>query len=414
VAGDDGDLAPRRYRLLETVRLYAAAKLAEAGEDELIRDAHRDLYLEWLESFPPEIAYLDLEGKVRMERHNLRAALRWSEQQGRIDLVGRLAAQMNAIWITDIREGRRWTMLALEALDELDQPGRVRVLTAAAVQALLAMEAADGTLARRAVEASEGRGGVWSSLAHALLCLNAGIHYFLGRQQVYADEVEELGRKALLLAPGEFNRAMAWQFLGQARVLTSDLDGAIEGLAKGSVAAVESGDLGRISLAMLAGVLHVAGRDDEAFETAQRVVDSSSIKTSDGQWAWALYSALPYAIALGQRGRYAEALAFVRDLIDENATPRTPGVMSSVIITLGAMAQQRGDLTVAGPLLEYSTAALLRDGVRTPVDIAILMHYTAKMQAEVSPQDAQRYRDLAATMSTNDAIELGLRQALVG
>ena len=60
------------------------------------------------------------------------------------------------------------------------------------------------------------------------------------------------------------------------------------------------------------------------------------------------------------------------------------------------------------------TAALLRDGVRTPVDIAILMHYTAKMQAELAPQDAQRYRDLAMTMSTNDAIELGLRPAAVG
>ena len=133
-------------------------------------------------SIPPEMTYLDPDGSIRQERHNLRAALRLVGGAGTADLVGRLASTMNRIWIADIREGRRWLTAGMEAVDELDPEHRVRLLAVAAHVAVLAMQAQDGDLARRAVEASEERPGVWSSLAYSLLCLNTGIRGFWSKR----------------------------------------------------------------------------------------------------------------------------------------------------------------------------------------------------------------------------------------
>jgi len=401
--------AELRYRLLETVRVYAEEKLVEAGEDAAVRDRHRDHFLAWVEAIPPELTYLDPDGDIRRERHNLRAALRWSEQQGRLDLIGRIASTMNSLWFADIREGRRWLALGMEAVDELDHEPRVRVLTVAALVAVMAIEARDGELARRAVEASEGRPGMWSSLAHALLCLNAGIRFLLSKNPVFAEEVEDLGYKAVQLAPENTSRGLAWFFLGQARVLLDDFDGAIEGLEKGSVEATPGGDMSVVCGAMLAGVLHITGRHREAREAAEQVRRRARSQSTGGLWAWALYCLLPYALELGHEGRHDEALDFMRELLEEGATPRTPGVMTSVVVVLAALAVRRDDQEVGGVLLEYAGQALLRDGVRTPIDIALYSHYLWKVRGPVDAETTARYRELAGQMSLGEALALGLR-----
>jgi predicted ATPase/class 3 adenylate cyclase len=403
----DGD--EPRFRLLETVRVYAEEKLAEANEDELVRDRHRDYFLVWVESFPTELTYLDPYGSVRSERHNLRAALRWSEQQDRPDLVGRLASTMNSIWIADIREGRRWLSIGVEAVDELSYEHRVRVLTVAALVAVLAIQAGDGELARKAVEASEGRPGVWASLAHALLCLNTGIRFFVSKDPVFADEAEQLGRKAVELAPESISRGLAWFFFGQARVLLDDYDGAIQGLDEGSVEGIAGGDMSFISLAMLAGMLHIVGRHEEALPAAEQVLERTRSITAGGLWAWALYCSIPYALELGQRGRHAEAMSFMREILEEGATTRTPGVMNSVIVGLAALAALRGDEPAARVLLEYVGVALLREGIRTPIDIALYRHYLAKVVPGTDARAAS-YRELGGSMSLEEAIAFGLRE----
>ena len=42
---------------------------------------------------------------------------------------------------------------------------------------------------------------MWSSLAHSLLCLNTGIDSFWTKDPALADTVEQLGAKAVALAP---------------------------------------------------------------------------------------------------------------------------------------------------------------------------------------------------------------------
>ena len=47
--------AAARYRLLETVRHYALDRLAQSGEAELVRDRHRDVFVELAERAAPEL-----------------------------------------------------------------------------------------------------------------------------------------------------------------------------------------------------------------------------------------------------------------------------------------------------------------------------------------------------------------------
>lgn len=404
VTEDDG--ADRRYRMLETVRAYAEAKLAEAGEETLARDRHRDNFLAWAEAVPPELTYLDPNGTIRREQHNLRAALAWSGRKDRWDLVGRLASTMNRIWIGDVHEGRRWLTAAMDGLGDLDAEHRVRVLTVAAHVAVLAIEAGDGELASRAVAADD-RPGVWSSLAHGLLCLNYGLRAFLSKDDNDAAAAERLGRKAVELAPEPLSRGLAWFWLGQARVLLDDLDGAAEALELGSADVVPGGDMSVVCLAFLAGVHHLRGEHEEALAVAADVLERSRAYERTGLWAWALYTSLPYALELGQRGRHAEAIDFMRDLLEDNAVPATPGVMTSVVIVLAALAVLRGDRDVAGALLDYAGRAILTTGVRTPVDVALYSHYLRR-HAEVDGRPAPGNGALAATMSVSDALALGL------
>jgi predicted ATPase/class 3 adenylate cyclase len=404
VGEDDG--TDMRYRMLETVRAYAAENLLEAGEESLVRDRHRAFFLAWVESIPAELTYLDPGGAVRREQHNLRAALRWSEQQGRWDLVGRLASTMNRVWIGDVREGRRWLTAAMDGLDDLDPEHQVRVLAVAAHVAVLAIEAGDGVLARRAV-AADGRPGVWSSLAHGLLCLNHGLRGFVGKDEHDAAEVERLGRKAVELAPEPLSRGLAWFWLGQARVLLDDLDGAADALERGSPEAVRGGDMAVVSLALLAGVHHLRGEHEAAMAAATEVVDRAQSYRRSGLWAWELYTSLPYALELGNHGRHAEALDFVHDMLDDNAVPETPGVMTSVVTVLAALAVMRGDQETAGVLLAYAGQAIMTTGIRTPVDLALYSHYLRRY-GEVDAEIARRNSEQAAAMSVSDAVARGL------
>ena len=94
VAGDR-----TRYRLLETIRQYAADRLAEAGGTEAAQRRHA-------------LAYLDLAERERRlaslarEHDNFRAALEWSLSAGD-ELGARLAQALGHFWLSRGDAGRR-------------------------------------------------------------------------------------------------------------------------------------------------------------------------------------------------------------------------------------------------------------------------------------------------------------------
>ena len=108
-----------RYRLLDTIRQYAAERLEESGEMPALRRRHRDYLLEFVETSaegmfsrgePPWPVRLTVYRRVRLERDNFREALAWSLEQAEIRHGLRLCTPLRTPWIShgDVAEGTLW------------------------------------------------------------------------------------------------------------------------------------------------------------------------------------------------------------------------------------------------------------------------------------------------------------------
>ena len=129
-----------RYSLLETIQEYGRENLVRSGEWSLMRDRHLQCYLELTES-----ADLQLRGEQQQlwlnrldhEYDNLRAALAWSLEGGRLESVRkaaglRIATGLYQYWrIRDyVEEGLQWSsQLLAEANDEIPTTVRVNALS---------------------------------------------------------------------------------------------------------------------------------------------------------------------------------------------------------------------------------------------------------------------------------------------
>jgi predicted ATPase/DNA-binding SARP family transcriptional activator len=128
-----------RYRLLETVRQYAAEQLEGAGEREAFGRRHRDWYVELAESDPTPAGDLPARERLRrldLERDNLRSALASAlVDDPRIGL--RLAVALWRFWLMRgyLAEGYRWLTAALTAAPERSAI-RARALIAACLVGL--------------------------------------------------------------------------------------------------------------------------------------------------------------------------------------------------------------------------------------------------------------------------------------
>jgi predicted ATPase/DNA-binding SARP family transcriptional activator len=116
--------APTRYRMLETVRQYATARLAEDPDADLVARAHAEHYLGVAERANLSIDRLglgaqDLESVLR-EQHNVRAALDWAARRD-VVLGLRIALAVENFWITQaIAEGGSRLQGLIDAARDVD------------------------------------------------------------------------------------------------------------------------------------------------------------------------------------------------------------------------------------------------------------------------------------------------------
>ena len=125
-----------RYRLLETVREYAAEHLAASGETDAIRERHARFFVALAERAAPAIfgGVGDEEWIARLDEEaaNFREAHDWCEQHaGRLDLSLRLAVALHWYWYVRGRfnEGRLRVGIALTFSEKVDPVLRGRALT---------------------------------------------------------------------------------------------------------------------------------------------------------------------------------------------------------------------------------------------------------------------------------------------
>ncbi|MGH9225480.1 MAG: BTAD domain-containing putative transcriptional regulator [Acidimicrobiales bacterium] len=135
----DREAGAVRYRLLETLRQYGAERLGEAGDGDAARDRHLDWAVALAEEAEPGLegaAQGELLSILDDEHDNLRIALDWATQRGRVDEGLRLGSSLMRFW--EIRghlgQGRR-RLVALASRPEGSAELRAKSLNAAAVLA---------------------------------------------------------------------------------------------------------------------------------------------------------------------------------------------------------------------------------------------------------------------------------------
>ena len=114
-----------RFRMLETIREFARAALAENGELPEVARRHAEFFLQLAEDAEPhlsgaeQVTWLD---RIEADHDNVRAALRWSIDTGKAETGMRIGGALWRFWLqrNHIREGRRWLeeVLALPAARE--------------------------------------------------------------------------------------------------------------------------------------------------------------------------------------------------------------------------------------------------------------------------------------------------------
>ena len=121
-----------RYRLLETVRHYAAEKLGESGEADIVRARHRDHYTSMaaLLDGPSGSDYGWRVEKTETEIDNLRAAYAYSRENGDAELALALASSLTPLWQPRPAEGVAWfdAILGASAHHEIAPAVRARAL----------------------------------------------------------------------------------------------------------------------------------------------------------------------------------------------------------------------------------------------------------------------------------------------
>ncbi len=99
-----------RYRLLETVRHYAAEKLSASGESDVVRTRHRDHYTSMaaLLDGPSASDYGQRVEQTEAEIDNLRAAFAWSREHAEAGSALALASYLMPLWQPRPAEGVGW------------------------------------------------------------------------------------------------------------------------------------------------------------------------------------------------------------------------------------------------------------------------------------------------------------------
>lgn len=335
----DTDQAAVTYRMLQTIRSFALAKLESSGEESSLRSRHFNSFLSLAEQSEENLLGADQEKwLVLLESHHddIRAALSWSLAADPSRAI-RLAGALGIFW--DARghwtEGRRWLEAALAVAPEGD-PRLPKALTRSGN---LAYEQGDYATARSLLGRSLALGreaGDDPGVAHALSLL-ADLEIAAGNPDAAREPFDEaLELSARLGKPRPvglmINLAMAAQALGHPDVedlyreaLTQSRHrghkrgtaGALVGL--GTIARGR-GDLGA-ARQMHEEALVLFRELDDAYGTAETLASLAAILRSSGDREGAstlMRDALPLYRELGDRRGTATTL--IRLGVEASAT----------------------------------------------------------------------------------------------
>jgi len=135
------DVEQLRVGMLQIVREYALQCLEQSGETESTRQRHLGYYVALAQSAESTIGTLEHAvwmKRISHEHNNLRAALQWALETGRIESALRLTGCVWRFWqmLNLLSEGRHWLGLVLQNTENIRSLDRVKTLWGAGWLAL--------------------------------------------------------------------------------------------------------------------------------------------------------------------------------------------------------------------------------------------------------------------------------------
>lgn len=388
----------RRYRLLESSRQYARAKLVSLGAQEELARRHALFYVELAEQLErewhnmPDRAWLP---QAPVEVENWRAALEWAlAKRGDVILGQRLAAVRSVMWRGfTLAEGRRWVRAAMELVAEETPPWLLAQLEHSEAEGArrfgdfnMAFTMAERALSRYRELGDAQEIAQTQSLAGAMLSV-------LGRPA----EAEPLLHEALAAADAIGDprlRAAALFRLGLVRTEVADYTGAgtyfteALGLAK----VLGSAILGTSVGIAFAQNEYLMGNADTALRLIEDVLAekrSLSVAGITSTAAYCLTDRATYLIALG---RYDEAQVQANDALVE-------GRDSQLVFVIARSLQQLAVVALLGARVEYVPAAARSAGAAR-----LFGFVEARLTALGSLEDLGRQYYVAALALLRDTI----------
>jgi predicted ATPase/DNA-binding SARP family transcriptional activator len=372
IASPDEDAAQVRFRLSETVREYAAHRLADAGETGATRVRHRTFFTatgDWFNFLSSE--------RLRWaaaESDNVLAALEWAWEQGDNDIVARIAVPQALYWyFSGTPDAVEWLDRAVAA--PLPDEPFLRVQARVGLASILTAVGGRRNVTRArvmlgealtlALEGGDEIGAAWARLARAQATASAG------RLQ----DSDALAREALAALPataapslgalGHVLRAAAFMAAG-------DLDGARHH-GERALALVENTDDYMLvqALGQMAVLEAAAGDAEQAQRHAGQAVGAARAIPGRRPLVMALVRAAE-AATISDRADFAriqldELLGVLRELggpgwvaaaLDLTAIVLAPERPAAAATLLGSAKALRGSLREEGGVLAVLTERL--------------------------------------------------------
>lgn len=369
-----------RYRLLATVRQYAAAKLWEGPEGPAVHSRHADYFLALAVAArdglagPDQLRWLE---RLGLDHDNLAAALEWLAEES-IDAGARLARLLWPFWYERgyYREARMCFERLLQRSEEISPARRARVHVSAGEVAFLQCEYA--VAVEHLTAALELVRELGDQRAQAIALQRLGS---IAREQARYDEARELHGRALAI----------WQELGDAAGVAASHD------YLGFVAWL-SGDP-RTGAEECGAALAAFKRAGDLRATATALVNLGACATYSGD-PEAARERLEEALDIARRLGFQEGIAWaLHELAIAERHARRPAQDAAPILREALLVhRQLGDRwRVASVLEEIAGAVLARsDPERAVVVLAAADALREELGTPVPPAEAPD-RDAAMT-----------------
>jgi predicted ATPase/DNA-binding SARP family transcriptional activator len=417
VATGDGEV---RYRLLETVRAYAAERLAEAGEADRLAAAHAEHFLALAERAEPKLRTRDQLTwlkRLQAEHDNLSAALRHAVAAGDAASALRFVGALAWFWISRDydAEAAEWAMQALRLAGETPPPGLTDAYTIATMLSMISqLTAKQGSQPRSAEQPqqSEQPGQFAGALArlsaaadatHPLLAVAAPMLAGLSEGHDGVRRNLEAARDH----PDPWVRAARRALAGHLGIQDGDIESAARDLTEAYSLFAEIGDRWGLVIC-LGGLADVAIGSGRAADAVRALEEARGYLGEGIGGNWSQTMRVPLGRARARAGdirgaradleegvRFAEQigeaddaargyieladlarrdsdLAAARsilqqavDIAERNARPDMPVVAATAFSRLGCVAEQEGDLGAAAAWQQRALSALV--GIPTPM-----------------------------------------------